>query len=768
MQCLEVGQEKYTIRKCEAGVKGYENGTKLAFHCLEGGQLSGRTLRQCINGTWDVDEVPSCQKTCPELIFNPIKTNVSCDNERCFDRQIVGTKVYISCQKPDYERPKSIKHHEIECLEDGNWSAPIYDCIKIQINVKDVLPLNTGGIETEINKVPYHAAIYGRKKNGNPFLKCGSTIISQRVVVTAAHCFFRNAIQQENSKYFVVAGKFHRTYNDTSDQNTQESEISEIYIHDSYKAQDLFRDDVALVILETPLHFTPIVQKAQVDLDFNEFHSGNVSGWGKNASQNVLETLHTVKLEVVSCLNELSEKFCAGGNEGQTVCQGDSGGGFIVEREGINYVVGVVSTSSDKSLAGCNPDMPATFNKLAPYLYLFQKAKRYLLLFENCEDYKFKCNSGKCINIEQLCDGIIDCDQDGLAEDEAKVNCNLLATQKMLSFGAKLLENSKFYENRYPNWIVPTSALWITANFLSQSVKDEEVQKKLQLDFGISVIDKGDEMLQNIQNSTIYQSEFLHTRGEIQITNETLAKKYLLNIKPRRKGPPEFFYPDLYRIGVHLNSDFSFLVKSSPRNFSFFVTNDEVVQVPMFCFNNKKSSMAFVKELNSDVSSLPMTSNLKLYILVPKTSIELTLKALRAFNLNLIEEQLYGNSKEICIPEFKIITSVDYSPILFKLGYDYAFNLDPIELNNVNRHSHFQTNIRGFFGITEDENYPRTNVVDTFNNNSYIINKPFIFVVTEEITKSIAFMGNVRQPHKYTRYANAYAKCKIFSETQCT
>lgn len=636
----------------------------------------------------------------------------------------------------------------------------------MHIDVKNVLPLNTGGEETQINEVPYHAAVYV-KKLPKIFHRCGATIISQKVVVTAAHCFYSSHNRQPNSKYVVIAGKFHRDYK-TTDPNTQESTISEIYIHDSYKDQDLFRDDLAIVILETPFIFSPVVQKVQVDLDFNQFTSGRVSGWGKDESQMVLKTLHTVSLDVVDCGHvNLTEKFCAGGR-GTTVCQGDSGGGFIAERDGLKYVVGVVSTSSDIYESGCNPNSPARFNRLAPYLNLFQKAKRYLLLFQTCEDYKFKCNSGKCINIEQVCDGTIDCNQDESEDDEIRTNCNLVPIQKMLNLGNDLLVASKFYENLYPNWVVPTGALWILGNFLSQAVTDEVVQDRLRHDFGVSELDKGDDMLRNIHNASIYQSHFLHTRGEIQIVNETLAKKYLIYIKPRRKGPPEFFYPELYRIGVLLNADYTYFIKERPVNLTFVMINNESIEVPMFCLNNKKTEVSFIKELDADASSIPFGADMKLYILLPKSDLDITLQALKAYNLKLIDEKLFGNTKDICLPEFKIITSVDYSPVLYKLGYDYIFNLDPIELSIVDKRAHFQTNIRGFFGVTEDENYQRPttpNVVNT--EQSHIINKPFIFIVTEELTKSVLFMGKVLEPHKYSRYANAYAKCKIFSERQC-
>lgn len=391
-------------------------------------------------------------------------------------------------------------------------------------------------------------------------------------------------------------------------------------------------------------------------------------------------------------------------------------------------------------------------------------------LFQTCEDYKFKCNSGKCIDIEQICDGTIDCDQDGTGDDELIDNCNLFPIQKMLQIAIELVDASKFYENRYPNWVVPTGALWIAANFLSQAVTNETVQKQIAHDFGITVIDKGDDILKNIQNASIYQSEFFHTREEIQVINNTLAKKYLRDVKPRRKGPPEFFYPKLYRIGLHLNADYSYMIKERPVNLTFVNVNNESIQTPMLCFNNRKTEMSFIREIDADVSSIPLTAtiNMKLYILVPKSDLDLTLQALKAFNLKLVEEKLFGNTRDICVPQFKILTSADYSPVLYKLGYDYIFNLDPIELSVVNKRAHFQTNIRGFFGVTEDENYQRPATPNLVNiEHNYVVDKPFIFIVTEEITKSILFMGKVLEPQKYSRYANAYSKCKLFSERQC-
>uniref|UniRef100_A0A336MIR4 CSON002307 protein n=1 Tax=Culicoides sonorensis TaxID=179676 RepID=A0A336MIR4_CULSO len=771
LECLKIGQEKYTVEKCEPRTS-YENQTKLVFHCLERGKLEGNFQFQCIDGSWFPDKFPRCQKTCPELLYNPIKTKVDCGFDiSCVGPQITGTSVNISCNS-DYIQPKSIDYTQINCLNDGSWSQPIYDCFKALIDVKNVLPLSTGGDETQINQVPYHAALYRRtEKDGQTrvFLKCSCTIISNRVIVTAAHCFHKKTTRLDMSTFFVVAGKFHRKY-EILDPNTQESELSEIYIHDSYKNQDLFRDDLALVILETAFKFSPVVQKVEVDLNFDKFSGGTVSGWGIDENNNLLETLHTVHLNVVSCgeQEDLSEKFCAGGN-GRTVCQGDSGGGYIVERNGINYLVGVVSTSLNKHEKSCNPNESARFNRISPYLNLFQKAKKYLLLFQTCEDYKFKCQSGKCINIEQICDGTIDCDQDDLSEDEKQNSCKLYPQQRMLQIGAQLLIDSKFYENLYPNWITSPSAIWITANFLFHSIRNETIRQRISQDFG--VVNQTDDVFSNIFKTSIYESEFFYTtRNSINVLDDLLPLKYLKNIKMKRRNQ-DFFHPDGIKVGAFLNADYSQIIEEQSVNMSFVNSDGHSIETPMLCFTHHTAEVTSITELDADAISIHFTTpfNMKLYVLMPKRNFNVTLRALKSFNMRIIEEKLIGKNKNVCIPQFQIITSIDYTPVFYKHGYDYFFNLDPVQLNFLDRKAHFQTKIRAFFGIQQEQNLGKFNGNETLQimNESFIVNRPFIFIVTEEETQSIIFMGKVLEPYKFSRYANAFVKCKIFSEYEC-
>ena len=72
-------------------------------------------------------------------------------------------------------------------------------------------------------KIQWHVVIY---KNGTNI--CGGTILSERVVVTAAHCFFMNSnkTQELDYKHFkVAAGKINR---DLDEQDMPAAQIKDI------------------------------------------------------------------------------------------------------------------------------------------------------------------------------------------------------------------------------------------------------------------------------------------------------------------------------------------------------------------------------------------------------------------------------------------------------------------------------------------------------------------------------------------------------------
>ena len=75
------------------------------------------------------------------------------------------------------------------------------------------------GKNTNVTEVPWHVGIYE-----NDTQICGGTIISERVVITAAHCFSQsiNGMHIIDYKTFkVAAGKIVRGLNEKETQETQ-------------------------------------------------------------------------------------------------------------------------------------------------------------------------------------------------------------------------------------------------------------------------------------------------------------------------------------------------------------------------------------------------------------------------------------------------------------------------------------------------------------------------------------------------------------------
>ena len=74
-------------------------------------------------------------------------------------------------------------------------------------------------------KAPWHAVIY---KNGTQI--CGGTIISERVVITAAHCFAIESKGMDYKSFKIVAGMTYRALNEEETLAAQVREIQEVEI----------------------------------------------------------------------------------------------------------------------------------------------------------------------------------------------------------------------------------------------------------------------------------------------------------------------------------------------------------------------------------------------------------------------------------------------------------------------------------------------------------------------------------------------------------
>ncbi len=200
-----------------------------------------------------------------------------------------------------------------------------------------------GGGNTDISMVPYQVAL----ENGG-FQFCGGTIISDKWIVSAAHCGVPETI---------TAG-----ITNLSERGAgQTRNVIRTIIFPSFQSPSS-GGDISLIELDQPLDLngTTVVAIRPLAASEKDFAApniiGTVSGWGdleEGASQ-YPDTLQSVQVPIVSLDDAISDygfvltqdQVAAGfrGTGGKDSCQGDSGGPFVItDPAGATRLAGVVS-----------------------------------------------------------------------------------------------------------------------------------------------------------------------------------------------------------------------------------------------------------------------------------------------------------------------------------------------------------------------------------------------------------------------------------------
>jgi len=196
-----------------------------------------------------------------------------------------------------------------------------------------------GGRESQEGKFPWLVRLQINR------YMCGGSLITLKHILTAAHCLMKENKPDELvdiRKIQVIFGEHDRTF--FSKKNFRVS-VSKAKIHESYKPDPYYLNDIAIIELAREVNTTEFVRLICLPFGKTDEETSRrviVAGWGytipgiKDQSQNVMaRKLRMVELPLVSgtkCeaiyqkrLFNSKYQICAGGEKNKDSCGGDSG-----------------------------------------------------------------------------------------------------------------------------------------------------------------------------------------------------------------------------------------------------------------------------------------------------------------------------------------------------------------------------------------------------------------------------------------------------------
>ncbi|XP_031563420.1 uncharacterized protein LOC116298966 isoform X2 [Actinia tenebrosa] len=372
--CPDPGRPNNGNRFPAPGPTGrYDVGVSLIFTCNPGYTLIGPINRQCKRtGKWS-RKVTECVAP-PFLTATPINTTVDEGKAavlRCSSSIDRSHPIQVQWFKngsplapdPDIRYHVAFTGHLIfsltrysdrglyKCVaqnKGGKVSATAHLKVRGSVKLKECgrPGFNTrariiGGRRADRGAHPWQVMLWN-KLDKRHF--CGGTLITDRWLVTAAHCVHAKLLFPSNIK--IRLGKHVRT---RTERNEQSMNADMIKIHPNYNAMDRTYDsDIALVRTSKKVIFTDYIQPICLPTKEQDFQlmrvntSGVISGWGsRKVFRDSARRLYEAGVPIVStsaCKAShpayiiTPNMFCAGQKNSSLgdACQGDSGGPFSV------------------------------------------------------------------------------------------------------------------------------------------------------------------------------------------------------------------------------------------------------------------------------------------------------------------------------------------------------------------------------------------------------------------------------------------------------
>lgn len=209
---------------------------------------------------------------------------------------------------------------------------------------EDVTGLINGGQRVIRGQLPWLVAYFYNNKYTTEFI-CGGSLISQRLVITAAHCVQNKndaeVRKPELSTFYVGKNNLDAL---VGENGYVVSNALYLYVHPNWNSGEvLFTNDIAIAVLQNTIQFTIFVKPICIWRKTRTYRdvigrNGLVAGWGKSEFESISSSSPIfVELPIVSnedCLRSdirlskivSKQSFCAGIKDSKKgPCNGDSG-----------------------------------------------------------------------------------------------------------------------------------------------------------------------------------------------------------------------------------------------------------------------------------------------------------------------------------------------------------------------------------------------------------------------------------------------------------
>ncbi|CAH2045493.1 unnamed protein product, partial [Iphiclides podalirius] len=246
-----------------------------------------------------------------------------------------------------------------------------------------------GGFIASLEEFPWLVRIKSKRttnnREGRELYNCAGSLISDRYVLTAAHCLAnRDVISVRLGEWDTET--LQDCQGGICSDPPVDINVTKVIIHSSYN-ETLLLNDIGLLQLEEAANFTdfirpiclPITQYSK-NQDYVAGTTFWTAGWGLTEFEtpSIIKrkvNLNTVPLEdcrnAVPQVKKMNTKniICAGGTIGKDSCNGDSGGPLvkeIVEDGYINwYLYGITSFGARKCGAS---EIPSVYTRVVSYM----------------------------------------------------------------------------------------------------------------------------------------------------------------------------------------------------------------------------------------------------------------------------------------------------------------------------------------------------------------------------------------------------------------